>query len=288
MVATIHLSLLADLILGGILIFLWVIRRGDRHALYWGAAQILLGVTAAVWSLSIQQLWATALFIGTGTLGLAGYVAGTQHFCGKPIVWRHHALGWFAYACAQTSIAAAWPRLSDSLSLIALGGVLAWCGWQLSQRKHRYKILVLTLWLRAATNLAFSWSVFSGAHLEALFAIGFVLKLLAAFGLIHAVLAENQRRIFDVLNGLGHGFLIRDAAGVIRFASEKLAASIDRGSAKEMIGQHITVLAYGRSTEESAAWYHHVTAPDAPRPCIDEVVHRHRDGREVPLDVKAQ
>ncbi len=285
MVATIHLSLLADLILGGMLIFLWIMRRGDRHALYWGAAQILLGVAAVVWNLGVLDLWASALIIGAGTLGMVGHVAGTQHFCAKPIVWRHHAVGWTTYACAQLSVAAIWPRLSHSLSLIALGSVLAWCGWQLSRRQHPYKVLALTLWLRAAANLAFSSNMLSGTHLDALFAIGFVLKLLASFGLIHAILAENHRRFLDLLNGLGHGFLIRDAEGIVRFASEKLAASIDQGSAKEMIGQHITSLAYGRSTEEGAAWYRHVTAPNAPRPCIDEVVHHHRDGRVVPLEI---
>lgn len=285
MVATIHLSLLADLILGGMLIFLWLMRRGDRHALYWGSAQILLAVAAAVWSLRVLELWASVLIIGAGTLGMVCHVAGTLLFCGKPILWRRQALGWITYACVQTLIAAAWPRLSHGLSLLTLGAVLAWCGWQLSRRKHPYKLLAITLWLRAATNVVFSLNMLMGTHLEGLFAIGFVLKLLASFGLIHAILADNQRRIFDVLNGLGHGFLIRDADGIVRFASEKLALSIGLAGAKEMVGQHITSLAYGRSKEEGAAWFQHVTAPDAPRPCIDEVVHQHRDGREVPLEV---
>ncbi len=285
MVANIHLSMLADFILGTMLIFLWIIRRSDRHGLYWGGAQILLAVAAGIWGLGALDLWVSALIIAVGTLGLGGYVAGTLHFCGKPIVWRHHALGWLTYAIVQTCVAAASPRLSHSLSIAMLGVVLAWCGWQLSRRRHPYLVLSITLWLRALTNLGFSVNMFTGSNLEWLFAIGFLLKIVASFGLIHAILAENQRRIFDVLNGLGHGFLIRDAEGIVRFASEKLAASIARGSAKEMVGQHINSLAYGRTKEEGAAWFRRVIAPDAPRPCIDEVVHQHRDGREVPLEI---
>lgn len=281
----INLSLLADLILGTILIFLWLVRRGDRHALYWGVGQIMLGVATFAWHFDARPLWLSSVTILTGTLGLLGYVTGTLHFCGKPIAWPQQLGGWALYAVLVISVASQSPHASHSISLVALGAVLAWCGWQLSRRRHAYRLLAVILGLRAAASFAFATHMLEGREVDLLFTLGFYLKLAAALCLIHAVLQEAESSFREILNGLGHGFLIRDEEGVVRFASQKMAVLFGQGNAADFVGRQLWSVVTARTQEQTHAWFRHVTSPGRQQPCIEEFVHRRQDGVDMPVEI---
>ncbi|PLK49229.1 bifunctional diguanylate cyclase/phosphodiesterase [Uliginosibacterium sp. TH139] len=285
MYSGIHLSLLADLALGSILIFLWVVRRSDRHALYWGAGQIMLGVAVSLWSFKIQGLWEAVLIAIAGTAGLLGYVAGTLHFCAHPIHWRPQLMTWGLYALFLIGIALILPSLSYRLELLALSGVLGWCAWKLSRRKHVYLVVSLFFALRAFLNLILASEFLTHVSLDLIFAINFILKTGSILGLIHAVLHENSERFLATLNGLGHGFVIRDADGIIRFASQKLIQYTGKTSAEVFFGKHISAVTHSRSVEQSAEWFRQVTAPGTRLPCIDEALHKREDGVEIPVEI---
>lgn len=288
MYTTIHLSLLADLTLGSILIFLWVVRRHDRHALYWGIGQIMLGIAAGIWSLHTLGTTALSLSAACCVIGISAYIAGTQHFCARPLRGFSNLAGWSMFFLLGSQLIVAGQRLAYTMAPLCIALAFAWCAWRLLRRSKPYRIVAALFALRALNNTVLAYASISGAsntNIEFLFLLAFILKVATSLGLVHAVLHENDARIRSILNNLGHGFLIRDAEGIIRFASQKLTEFTANVSADQLIGQHISILAPSRTAEQTSAWFQHVTAPDTPQPCIDETLHRRQDGVEQPLEI---
>jgi diguanylate cyclase (GGDEF)-like protein/PAS domain S-box-containing protein len=281
----IQVSLLADLALGSILVFIWLGRREDRHALYWGGGQILLGVTATLWSLRIPGLWMAALNTAICTTGLMGLIVGTRFFCGKPLSWARSLVGWSALWLALMGAHLVQPGIGDAAGVVAFASVFAWLGWRLIARPHAYRLLGLVFFLRTCVHLALAFNMLSSTSMDPALASDFILEIIAVLGMIHAALHESDSRIRATLNGLGHGFLIRDAKGIIRFASQKIADITGSGNADRFVGQHISVIAPSRSPEQSAAWFKHVIAPGAPLPSIDESHHLRKDGVDIPVEI---
>lgn len=285
MFSTIHLSVLTDFILGAILVFLWMARPSDRHALYWGTGQVLIGIATLIWNLNIQSLAGIVLFHTAASLGLMAYMAGTLHFCGLPINWRHHLLAWGLYILLQSAVATHGFPLSDGLSLVTIGCVFIWCAWRLTRRQSTYHLIASLLLLRGVSTITFGTYLLDNNNLEQMFLINFILKVASVFGMIHAVLQENSQRVLNTLNGLGHGFLIRDSNGIISFASKKLLDHMGISEKSRLVGQHVSTITPARYEDEAADWYRRVTAPDAQLPCIDERYYKRQDGTEFPAEV---
>lgn len=86
-----RLSLLAELILSLTLLFIWLMQRQEKHALYWGLGQISLGLITLYWQVNqpfaespVHLLVMTGLMLG----GVSGYWSGTRFFLGRPILPR--------------------------------------------------------------------------------------------------------------------------------------------------------------------------------------------------------
>src|SRR5450830_163143 len=148
----------ADTILSALLIFLWLMQRKEKHALFWGGGQLAIMAGGLIWFggvgiLPLQwRLYLSALFLSAG---MAGYWSGTQFFIGKlraahvrwmaPVTLLASAVFYFLWSNHQEWL----PRGSAG----ALGLLLLWTGVRLVNVNNRYRFLGLTLLLRGGFNL---------------------------------------------------------------------------------------------------------------------------------------
>lgn len=288
MYSSYHLSILSDLTLGAILIFLWLARRNDRHALCWGAGHMLLGLTVLFWNLAPKSDIFQILSAICSVLTTASLVAGAQYFCGKrPFWWRNIALWGVLLLPSAATLGAPFPffEYADAVSF-SLALAFIWCAWRLlGRRTLTYRLLALLLALRALNLLVNAAIGLAHTDLQLFFVTAFILKVGSAFALIYAVVHENEESFLRILNGLGHGFLIRDSNGIIRFTSQKLLDHLGASHATQIIGQHVSSITPARYDGEVADWYRRVTTPGTQLPCIDERFYKRSDGTEFPADV---
>lgn len=285
-----NLSMLADIILGIILVFLWVIQRSEKHALLWGLGQLtqfiatllvlqLLAKEAQAFPLQIELICVLA-GLTTGLLW-----CGTRYFCGLPLYLpRCFAIGLtLVSATAITFHIDFWVGYATGLIQVAFFQV--WCGWLIYKDKHVYRIVGILLSLRGAVSLFMSLSIMLEGPLSYAMLAGFTLKTLTAFGMIYAVLDETSQRFQITIGSMSNGFLIRDAKGIIKLANKKCAQLFGVASSELLIGQNVTDVIRGLSEEDSAAWFEKVTAPNAPSPTINEMLIERLDGKKMPLEL---
>ena len=83
--STMAAALASDAILSGLLIFLWLTQRKEKHALFWGVGQLAMMTGVMAWFIGADvlphqiRLFVCALML---TIGMIGYWGGTQYFLG--------------------------------------------------------------------------------------------------------------------------------------------------------------------------------------------------------------
>nr|WP_315255776.1 EAL domain-containing protein [uncultured Duganella sp.] len=279
----------ADAILSILLVFLWLMQRKEKHALFWGVGQLAVMAGGLMWFkaghlVSLQwQLYLCALFL---TAGMAAYWSGTQFFIGR--LHKQH-LRWIAplTLIASTLFYFLWRSNNHWLvpgSATALGVMMLWIGSRLVSVHHRYRLLGLTLMLRGGFNLLSAASL-SPEMYGAWFVGTSVLKVASMLGLIYAVQDEIQQRYVRTIDSLSHGFLIRDRHGYIHVANERCAKLLGFNNAQELIGLHSSDLLPGLTREMAAQYFERFEAEGVQYPIADTAILNLKNGNRLPVEL---
>jgi diguanylate cyclase (GGDEF)-like protein/PAS domain S-box-containing protein len=279
----------ADTILSALLVFLWLMQRKEKHALFWGVGQLSVMAGGVLWFkgtgvVPLQwQLYFCALFL---TVGMAGYWSGTQFFIGK---LRKQHVRWMLPGILAVSgiFYLLWRTNQQWLvpgSATALGVVMFWAGSRLVSVHNRYRLLGLTLILRGGFNLLSAASL--SPEMYGVWFVGTsILKVLSMLGLIYAVQDEIQQRYVRTIDSLSHGFLIRDRRGYIHVANERCAKLLGFNNAQELIGLHSSDLLPGLTREMSDQYFERFEAEGVQYPISDTAILNLRNGNRLPVEL---
>lgn len=279
----------ADTILSALLIFLWLMQRKEKHALFWGVGQLSVMAGGVLWFkgtgvVPLQwQLYLCALFL---TVGMAGYWSGTQFFIGK--FRKQHMRRMLPGILAISGVFYLLWRTNQQWlvpgSATALGVVMFWVGSRLVSVHNRYRLLGLTLILRGGFNLLSAASL--SPEMYGVWFVGTsILKVLSMLGLIYAVQDEIQQRYVRTIDSLSHGFLIRDRRGYIHVANERCAKLLGFNNAQELIGLHSSDLLPGLTRQMSDQYFERFEAEGVQYPISDTAILNLRNGNRLPVEL---
>jgi len=279
----------ADTILSALLIFLWIIQRKERHALFWGAGQFSVMIGSAIWLNSEDVLsLSTRLYLcGLSlSLAIAGYWAGTQFFIGK---LRPHHIRWMGPVVLVLSglFYFLWntnPHWLVPGSAAGLGVILCWAGQRLIGVNKRYRLLGWTLIMRGCLDLL-SAASFGPEMYEQWFVFTSVFKVLSMLGLTYAVQDEIQQRYARTIDSLSHGFLIRDRRGYIHVANERCAKLLGFNSAEELIGLHVCDLLPNLTRDMADAYFRYFETEGVQYPISNTATVTLRNGSRLPVEL---
>ncbi|WP_229219029.1 putative bifunctional diguanylate cyclase/phosphodiesterase [Rugamonas brunnea] len=287
-----YISVMADAILSAILLFLWLMQRKERHALYWAMGQLSIMGAFALWFSGVPALEPLRRPLGALliTAGAAGYWAGTQFFLGglrrADRAWP--LLGFVLLAGALQLWWNADPAVVFPSGGVLLCVVMVWTGLRLGwgRHLHRYRLLGLTMVLRGLFNLAGSLSMVPQAYLY-WFVASSVLKSLSMLGLIYAVQHEIRQRYASTIDSLSNGFLIRDKRGYVHVANERCASLLGYGSAADLIGRNVTDLLPGLTRQMADDYFAAFEAAGARYPLTQEAELTLHNGARLPVEMMA-
>jgi len=279
----------ADVILSALLIFLWLVQRKEKHALFWGLGQFAVMAGTVLWIGGRQFMPELVWLYLCGLLlavALMGYWGGTQFFLGK--LERRHtrwalpaALLFAAAFCAVAQWRKAWIMPA---SIVLLGLVMCWSGAQLMRLQNRYRLLGLTLVVRGGMNLLLSASDYPNMSFS-WFITATLLKSMSMLGLIYAVQDEIQQRYINTIDTLSRGFLIRDRRGYIHVANERCARLLGFGKASDLIGMHVCDLLPNLKREAADEYFRRFEAEGVQYPLSDTVVFHLHNGARLPVEM---
>src|SRR5450830_660144 len=131
-----YISIVADGILSIIMIFQWLVARKEKHALFWGIAQLAFMTSTLIWYFSaMSQDMRVAFCALLNVIFLAGHWGGTRFFFGglrpgegKRALWIFATLAiilqiWWHYV----------PSVLPRASTFILGMLLIWIGFTLAR-----------------------------------------------------------------------------------------------------------------------------------------------------------
>jgi diguanylate cyclase (GGDEF)-like protein/PAS domain S-box-containing protein len=279
----------ADVILSVLLIFLWLMQRKEKHALFWGVGQFSIMCGNMIWFLTLNLLsesarsfWLASLV----TFGMIAYWSGTQFFLGtlrrhhlRPIIISGVVIAGLLYLIWITDIKAAAPG-----SAAAVGLVMIWMGVQLARAQDRYRLLGLTLVLRGAFNLLSAVTLTPDQYMV-WFTGSAILKALSMLGLIYAVQDEIQQRYVSTIDSLSNGFLIRDRAGYVHVANERCARLLGFNKPSELIGLHVSELLPGLTAEIADAYFRRFDAAGVQYPITETATFTLHNGNKLPVEL---
>jgi diguanylate cyclase (GGDEF)-like protein/PAS domain S-box-containing protein len=279
----------ADTILSVLLIFLWLMQRKERHALFWGVGQLAIMAGGIIWFgtgdiLALHwRLYLSALCLSAG---MAWYWSGTQFFIGK---LRAVHVRWMVPGILLASVGfySLWASHNEWLargSAGALGLVMLWAGVRLIGVNYRYRFLGLTLILRGAFNLFSVVSLTPDTYVVWFIGTS-ILKVLSMLGLVYAVQDEIQQRYARTIDSLSHGFLIRDRRGYVHVANERCAKLLGFNSAQDLIGKHVCDLLPGLSREMADHYFFRFEADGVEYPMADTATFKLQNGNHLPVEL---
>ncbi|WP_229255896.1 putative bifunctional diguanylate cyclase/phosphodiesterase [Duganella fentianensis] len=291
-----HLSAIAaafaaDAILSTLLIFLWLMQRKEKHALYWGLGQLSVMSGIVLWFIGgryLAEVWRIPLCAALLAAGMVGYWSGTKFFLGE----LHRAQQrWILPVALAITLACyvvwdAMPSLLAPGSAAILGVVMVWCGQRLIRNKNRYRFLGVTLLLRGVFNVLSSVTL--GPELYLFWFIGTtVLKTLSMLGLIYAVQDEIQQRYARTIDSLSNGFLIRDRRGYVQVANERCARLLGFAGPADLVGKHVSDLLPGLTPQMADEYFQRFMAPGAVYPLVETAMFQLHDGSRLPVELLA-
>jgi diguanylate cyclase (GGDEF)-like protein/PAS domain S-box-containing protein len=278
-----------DAILSALLVFLWLMQRKEKHALFWGVGQLAVMSGSILYFLGQELLphsvliYACALLL---TIGMTGYWCGTQFFLGE---LHRSQMRWLipVILLVGTGFYFFW-NINEywivPYSAASLGLVMLWAGWRLSIAKNRYRLLGFTLMLRGAFNILSAISLGPDSYL--IWFIGSTaLKALSMLGLIYAVQDEIQQRYASTIDSLSHGFLIRDRRGYVHVANERCARLLGFNSPAEVIGLHVSELLPGLTREMADDYFRRFEAPGVHYPMAETATFTLHNGVQLPVEL---
>ena len=148
--STMAAAFAVDTILSALLIFLWLMQRKEKHALFWGVGQLSVMSGLMTWFIGEHiflpqiRLFLCALLL---TGGIIGFWSGTQYFLGD--LRRRQLPTILAASVAMTGVFYllwnAYYSLVPPGSASALGVVMFWMGARLIRAQRRYPWLRLSM-----------------------------------------------------------------------------------------------------------------------------------------------
>ena len=287
-----YISVVADAILSAILIFLWLMQRKERHALYWAMGQLAIMGGIVLWFSGLPALEPLRRPLGALLLtgGVAGYWAGTQFFLGG-LRRGQGALPLLGFLLLAGALQLWWAydeRVVLPSCGALLGLVMVWTGVRLGRGRHmhRYRLLGIIMVLRGVFNAAGSMTMVPQTYLY-WFAASTLLKSLAMLGLIYAVQHEIKLRYASTIDSLSNGFLIRDRRGYVHVANERCARLLGYTGAADLIGRHVTDLLPGLTRQMADAYFAALEAPGARFPMTQEAELTLHNGSKLPVEMMA-
>jgi diguanylate cyclase (GGDEF)-like protein/PAS domain S-box-containing protein len=283
-------TVVADAILSSVLIFLWLMQRKEKHALFWGAGQLAImtgTILIFVADGPLLQAVRTPVCALLLALALGGYWAGTQYFVGR---LQRGGRGWplLVLALAALSIQLLWshsPALMVPTCGITLGAMLVWSGATLAHGRHqRYRVLGLIVALRGLFDLAGA-TVLAPENYLVWFAASSGFKSLSLLGLVYAVLDEIKQRYAHTIDSLSNGFLIRDQRGYVHVANERCARLLGYSSPADVIGLHVCDLLPGLTRDMADAYFRRFEDPHAQFPLTEEATFTLHNGVRLPVEL---
>lgn len=237
-----YVSLLAEIVLSLILLFIWLPQRQEKHVLYWSVAQLLLICMALYWH--DGQAWFgrvpyRGIMIAALVGSMAAYWHGTRFFLGRAhagwkVMARFGLLGGVIYLWEMFSLlGVSYPGAS------ALGVVMLWCGYQIAREQHAYRWAGWLLMFRGVTNIMIMLALNAAATMEWLFLLAFFAKIGSALGLVYAVLHESRQRYTQALGQLNDGFVVMDSHGLICQTNQAQARMLGLSSTKDLQGKSV-------------------------------------------------
>ena len=287
--STIAAALASDAILSGLLIFLWLTQRKEKHALFWGAGQLAMMAGVMAWFIGADvlphqiRLFVCAL---TLTLGMVGYWGGTQYFLGH--LNRRHlraisiagiVLTGLFYLLWNVFYEIVVPATASVMGVVLLG-----MGVQLVRAQKRYRWLGYTLVARGIFNIISSITLEPELYLL-WFAGTSILKTLSMLGLIYSVQDEIQQRYVRTIDSLSHGFLIRDRSGYVHVANERCARLLGFDSASDLIGKHVCQLLPDLTQEMADEYFQRFDAKGVQYPVTETATFRLHNGTQLPVEM---
>lgn len=279
--------LLADAAFSGILVLLWWMRRRYAFALYWGLGQIALALNTLGSSLGIgfgaakpagfplSLLLAAPLL----TMAILFYWRGCLHFCGRRFAPRRAAAIGAATLAAIVLSYFVRRGLPEYVAIAILSGSLIGCGTLICRHRPEHRFLGWLFWLRALMNALIGLFYYSGHLTGELIMLGGLAKLMMALGLIHAVALLYAQRTEKIADSTGSGFMLIDSKGRIELANARIRDMLDLPTG-DLSGQSLAGLFPGSKIAANAA---DPGAGGGDFPAREEIEHRGRDGRRLPL-----
>jgi diguanylate cyclase (GGDEF)-like protein/PAS domain S-box-containing protein len=282
-------AITTDAILSALLIFLWLMQRKEKHALFWGIGQLAVMGGMLAWFLGANllshqlRLFLCALML---TMAMIGYWSGTQYFLG--VLRRRHARPiYIAGAVVTAGVYLLWNidyKIVMPGSATALGVVMLWMGARLVRAQQRYRWLGYTLIGRGVFNILSAITLEPDWYLL-WFAGTTVLKVLSMLGLIYAVQDEIQQRYVRTIDSLSHGFLIRDRRGYVHVANERCARLLGFDSPSDLIGKHVCELLPQLTRAMADDYFLRFEAKDAQYPVTETATLTLHNGGTLPVEM---
>ena len=287
--STMAAALASDAILSGLLIFLWLTQRKEKHALFWGVGQLAMMTGVMAWFIGADvlphqiRLFVCALML---TIGMIGYWGGTQYFLGY--LHRRHLRAIVTAVVVLTGLFYLLWNIFYEIVVPAtasvMGVVMLWMGVRLIRAQRRYRWLGYTLVARGIFNLVSSITLEPELYLL-WFAGTSILKTLSMLGLIYSVQDEIQQRYVRTVDSLSHGFLIRDRRGYVHVANERCARLLGFDSASDLIGKHVCQLLPDLTQEMADEYFRRFDAKGVQYPMTETAMFRLHNGTRLPVEM---
>ncbi|MGV7209626.1 putative bifunctional diguanylate cyclase/phosphodiesterase [Oxalobacteraceae bacterium A2-2] len=281
-------SLVADAILSAILLFLWLMQRKEKHALFWAAGQFSVMAGTAIWFLgppSWPRHIAAACMLACAVMG---YWAGTGYFLGN-LKHRHVKPALLVFLILVLVLSLEWiihdAWVVPGTSAI-LGAAILWAGARLAYKGSRYRLLGATLIARGVIDLASAVALGPDSY-GLWFIAAAVTKTLSMLCLIYAVQHEIQQRYALTIDSLSDGFLIRDRRGYIHVANERCARLLGYRHASELIGAHVTQLLPHATEAMVDDYFRRFEAAQGRYPMVETALYTLHNGAQLPVEMLA-
>lgn len=276
-------SFVVDLLFGFLLLFLFMLQRRDRHALFWGLGHLSLSLLILFWYLPATALpfpWLKHEFMTLLAFGgWCGYWFGSRWVVAYQLTSWRGELGLFLVLALllRLSVEVADP-FASAVSVTALlhyfvmTVIFAASGYWLWQRLPEYWGLAFIFWIRSLMTVVIPFAVAFEQQVNLVMALASVAKICCLLGFVYLLLVQSKRRYSAIIDSLSHGFFVRDKAGTIVRANDKGAMLLGFSSRADIEGQSVTRVLPRLSHMMADAFFARLTEPGNKAPYIDEAV----------------
>ncbi|WP_306520543.1 bifunctional diguanylate cyclase/phosphodiesterase [Rheinheimera sp.] len=276
-------SFVVDLLLALLLLFLFVLQRRDRHALFWGLGHLCLSLLILFWYLPANLLPLPSLRDELMTLlafaGWCGYWFGSRWAVSYQLTaWRRELLLFGVLALLmRLSVEVGDPFVSvvsvtALLHYFVMTVIFAASGYWLWQRLPDFRLLAVIFWFRSLMTVVMPFAVEFQLQVSLVMALASLAKISCLLGIIYLLLVQSKRRYSAIIDSLSHGFFVRDKAGTIVRANDKGAVLLGFASRADIEGQSVTRVLPRLTQAMADAFFARLTTPGGKAPFIDEAV----------------